>query len=175
VPDCKQTLVQNPGFDSATTGWKAEPGTTASWTSLDGADNPSSGAVAVVNSDTNPADAPYGPTTAGAFQCLTASAGSCYQVDVQTSIPTGQATVAAGFVLDEHTTADCSQATATSFVSPQTSTVGAWQTISGTTTRIPLGVGSMAVRLVTVKPVSQASAEALFDNILVRVTACAAP
>jgi hypothetical protein len=175
VADCRETLVQNPGLDSATTGWTAEPSTTASWTSQDGGKNASSGAVAVVNNDTNPADAPYGTTTAGAFQCLAVTPGSCYQVDAQTSIPSGQASVAAGFVLDEHTTGDCSQAPVTSFLSPQLSGTGGWQTIAGTTTRIPLGIGSVAVRLVAVKPVAQASAEALFDNVLVRPTTCASP
>jgi hypothetical protein len=173
VADCHQTLVQNPGFDSATTGWTAEAAGSGGWTSVDGGGSPGSGAIAVVNNDTNANDAPYGTTTVGAFQCLTVTIGSCYQVDVQTSIPSGQASVAAGFVIDEHTTGDCSQSPATSFVSPQASTVGAWQTISGTTTRIPLGIGSVAVRLVAVKPVAQATAEALFDNVLVRVTTCA--
>ncbi len=175
VPDCTQTLVQNPGFDSATTGWKAEPATTASWTSQDGNGKASSGAIAVVNSDTNPADAPYGATTGGAFQCLTVTPGSCYQVDAQVSIPSGQASVAAGFVIDEHTTGDCSQPPFTSFVSPQISSIGAWQTVSGTTTQVPLGVASAAVRLVAVKPMAQASAEALFDNVLIRVATCASP
>ena len=175
VPDCKETLLQNPGFDSATTGWTAEPRSSASWASQDAAGNPSSGALAVVNSDTNTADAPYGTTTAGATQCIGVTSGDCYQVDAQTSIPAGQASVATGFVLDEHPTGDCSQPPVTSFVSPQISNTGGWQTIAGTTTRIPLGVGSVAVRLVAVKPVAQASAEALFDNVLVRLTACASP
>ncbi len=173
VPDCQETLVQNPGFDSAPTGWKSEPGSSASWTSQDGRGNSSSGAIAVVNSDTNPVDAPYGTTTAGAFQCLAVTPGACYQVDAQASIPSGQASVAAGFVLDEHATSDCSQPPVTSFVSPQISNAGAWQTISGTTTRVPLGVGSVAVRLVAVKPLAQPSAQALFDNVLVRATTCA--
>ena len=172
IPDCHQTLVSNPGFDSDTSGWTAETGATASWTSEDGTGNPSSGAIAVIDGDSNPTDAPYGSTIVGASQCIRVTAGSCYQIDVQTLIPTAQTNVSAGFVLDEHTTSDCSQATATSFISPQVSTAGAWQKVSGTTTQIPLGVASVAVRLVAAKPVAQASAEALFDNILVRVTAC---
>ncbi len=175
VPDCSETLVHNSSFDGATTGWTAEPGSSASWTSQDGGGNPSSGSVAVVNSDTNAADAPYGTTTAGAFQCLTVTPGACYQVDAQISIPSGQASVAAGFVLDQHSTSDCSQPPVSSFLSPQISSTGAWQTISGTTTRILLGVGSLALRLVAVKPLGQSSAEALFDNVLVRPTACASP
>jgi hypothetical protein len=175
VPDCTETLVQNSRFDSATTGWTAEPGSSASWTSQDAGGNPSSGAIAVVNGDTNAADAPYGTTSAGAFQCLTVTPGACYQVDAQISIPSGQASVAAGFVLDQHTTGDCSQPPVTTFISPQISSTGAWRTIAGTTTRILLGVGSVAVRLVAVKPLGQSSAEALFDNVLVRPTACASP
>ena len=175
VPDCRQTLVQNPGFDSATTGWSPETKSTAGWTSSDGTANPASGAIAVTNVDTNVNDAPYGTTTTGAFQCITVAVGSCYQIDVQTFLPPGQGSGAAGFVLDEHTTADCSQAPATSFISPQVATPGSWQTISGTTTQIPLGVGSVAVRLVAVKPVAQPSEEALFDNVLVRLGSCAPP
>jgi hypothetical protein len=173
VPDCRQTLVQNPGFDSTTAAWSPEAKSTAGWTSSDGTGNSASGAIAVTNVDTNLNDAPYGTTISGAFQCLTVAVGSCYQIDVQAFLPPGQGSGAAGFVLDEHITADCSQAPATSFISPQVVTPGSWQTISGTTTQIPLGVGSVAVRLVAVKPVAQPSQEALFDNVLVRLGSCA--
>jgi hypothetical protein len=173
VPDCKQTLAQNPGFDSATTGWTAEPATTGSWTSRDGSGNAGSGAIDVVNKDTDPAHAPFGTTAAGAYQCLPVTMGACYHVAAQTWIPSGQASLAAGFVLDEHTTADCSQAAAASYTSSQVSSVGAWKTVSGTTTQVPLGVASLALRLVAFKPVAQATAEALFDNVLIRAVPCA--
>ncbi|HXJ23883.1 MAG TPA: hypothetical protein VMT03_27060 [Polyangia bacterium] len=166
------SLVHNPGFDGATTGWTADPGATASWTSQDAAGNAASGALAVINHDTSAADAPYGTTAAGASQCIPVVTGTCYQAVVQASIPAGQGSVSAGFVLDEHTTVDCTQSTATSFVSPQASATGSWLTISGTTTQIPLGVSSVAVRLVAVKAVAAASAQVLFDNALVREVPC---
>ncbi|MES1206549.1 MAG: hypothetical protein ABUS79_11495 [Pseudomonadota bacterium] len=172
VPDCRETLVQNAGFDSAAIGWTAEPATTRAWTSLDGTGNSASGAVSIVNSDTNPADAPYGNVAAGAFQCIPVTVGACYQVDVQASISAAQNSVSAGFVLEEHVTSDCSQPVATSYISSQASGSEGWQTISGTTTQVPIGIASMAVRLVVVEPLAQGSGEALFDNVLVRATPC---
>jgi hypothetical protein len=175
VPDCQQTLVKNPGFDDATTSWTAERGSTASWTANDGNASSKSGAIAVTNTDTNVNDAPYGTTTTGAFQCVTVYPGSCYQVDVQAYLASSSGPGAAGFVLDYYTSATCADATpATVFISPQVTATDSWETISGTTTQIPLGVAAVAVRLVAVKAVAQASEQALFDNVLLRIAACAA-
>jgi hypothetical protein len=175
VTDCQQTLVKNPGFDDATTSWTAEPGSTVSWTSTDGDANSKSGAIAVTNTDTNVNDAPYGTTTTGAFQCVTVDPGSCYQVDVQAYLPSSSGSGAAGFILDYYTSATCADAIpATVFISPQVTATDSWETVSGKTTQIPLGVAAVAVRLVAVKAVAQASEEALFDNVLLRVAACAA-
>jgi hypothetical protein len=175
VPDCQQTLVKNPGFDDATTSWTAEPGSTTSWASTDGNGNPQSGAISVSNTDTDVDDAPYGTTTTGAFQCVTVDPGSCYQVDVQAYLPSSSGPGAAGFILDYYTSATCGGATpATAFVSPQVTATDSWETVSGRTTQIPLGVAAVAVRLVAVKAVEQVSAEALFDNVLLRVAACVA-
>jgi hypothetical protein len=85
-------------------------------------------------------------------------------------LPSGQGTGWAGFILDDYMSADCNGArVATAFVSPQLTTTDAWQTLSGTTTQIPLGVASLAVRLVAVKASGEAALSALFDNVLVRV------
>ncbi len=169
VPDCRQTLMSNPGFDQGTTGWAASPVGSASFKSIDGNANPMSGSIAVDNTDTDPKHAPTGWTTASASQCLAVSPGSVFAVSVQVSLPQGQTGGAAGFELDYYASPDCTGATATiPFLSPQVSAAGAWQVVTAATTQVPVGVSSIAVRLVAEKPVGQTSLEALFDNVLVR-------
>jgi hypothetical protein len=170
VPDCQETLVSNSTFDDATTGWTPAPGSAASFTSVDGSGSPASGAIAVTNLDTTPADATNGWTATGAFQCIPITAGLPYAVDVQVFIPANQGSGWAGFQIDYYLAPGCAGATATyPFVSPQVTSTGAWQVISTTTPQLPLGVTSVAVRLVVGKPVAQASQEAFFDSVLVRV------
>jgi hypothetical protein len=174
IPDCEQTLLANPSFDSSTSGWTAGPGSGASWTSLDGVGNPASGALVVTNRDTNPRDATNGAISAGAFQCIPVTTGVDYTVSVQVYLPAGQGAGWAGFVLDDYFSPDCSGSPVTlPFLSAQVTAgvVGQvrWQAVSGTTTQTPLGVRSRAVRLVVVKPTAQISLEARFDNVLVRV------
>jgi hypothetical protein len=128
-----------------------------------------SGSLVVKNVDTDSSHAPTGWITASASQCLAVSPGSVYAVSVQVSLPEGQSGGAAGFQLDYYASPDCSGATATiPFLSPQVTAAGVWQAVSGATTQVPVGVSSIAVRLVAEKPVGQASLEARFDNVLVR-------
>ncbi len=170
VPDCRETLLANASFDQATTGWTPSPGSTATFTSVDGTGDVASGAIAVTNVDTNPGDAVSGWVTTGAFQCVVVTPGLAYAVSLQAFIPTGQGGGSAGFQLDYYASPTCAGARATyPFISPQITATGAWQVISATTPQIPLGVQALAVRLVVGKPVTQASQEAFFDNGLMRV------
>jgi hypothetical protein len=170
IADCRETLVANPGFDDGVTSWTAAPGGTVSWTSLDGTSNPASGAIAVTNVDTNPSHVVNGWVTGGVSQCIPVSAGSQYEVAVQAELPSGQGSGWAGFILDYYLAAGCAGLPFPfPFLSPEVTTTGSWQTVSGTTTQIPLGVVSVAVRLVVAKPPAQTSLEGLFDNVLVRV------
>ena len=170
IADCRETLVANPGFDDATTNWTPATGGTASWTSVDGTSDPASGAIAVTNVDINPNDAVDGWVTTGASQCIPVNAGSKYEVALQAKLATGQGSGWAGFILDYFLAANCAGPPVSfPFLSSEVTTTGSWQTVSGTTTQIPLGVASVAVRLVVAKPPAQTSLEGLFDNVLVRV------
>lgn len=173
IPDCQETLVANPSFNSTTAGWTAETGSSLSWASTDGAGSSQSGAIAVTNTDTDASHAVNGWITVGASQCLSVVAGSSYEVDVQAFQPSGQGSGwagSAGFVIDYHQSSGCAGSPAgASYLSQQVTATGAWTTIRGQTTQIPLGVASVAVRLVAIKPAAQPSWEALFDNVLVRV------
>lgn len=170
VPDCQQTIVANPSFSSVIAPWAAEIGATASWTSRDANGSAISGALAVTNVDTNVTHASNGSVTAGAYQCISVAAGSSYEVAAHAFLPSGQGAGWAGFVLEEYFAAGCAGAPwPVPFVSPQVTATGSWQTVSATTTQIPLGIVSVGVRLVAGKPAAQASLEALFDDVLVRV------
>ena len=135
--------------------------------------NPGSGALAVVNGDTNPADAPYGTTTAGAFQCW----GhpwillSGRHADLDPLGPGERGGRLRARRAHERRLQPAARSRASSHRRSPRPAPG--RRSRGRRRAIPLGVGSVAVRLVAVKPVAQASAEALFDNVLVRVTTCA--
>jgi len=170
VPDCRETLLANASFDQATTGWTPSPGSTATFTSIDGTGDVASGAIDVTNFDTNPSDAVSGWVTTGPFQCVVVTPGLAYAVSFQAFIPTGQGGGSAGFQLDYYASATCAGPRATyPFISPLVTATGSWQVISATTPQIPLGVQAVSVRLAVGKPASQASQEAFFDNGLMRV------
>jgi hypothetical protein len=124
----------------------------------------------VTNVDTNPNDAVNGWVTTGASQCIPVNAGAKYEVALQAKLAPGQGSGWAGFILDYYLAANCAGAPFPfPFLSPQVTTTASWQTISGITTQIPLGVFSVGVRLVVAKSSGQTSQEGLFDNVLVRV------
>jgi hypothetical protein len=169
VRDCIQTLAANAGFDRSAAEWTPELDTTATWTSPDGVGNPQSGSLEVDNVDVSSGDV-NGLVTAGAFQCIPVTAGSRYEVAVQAYLASGQGAGWAGFVVRFYFAGDCTgPTTGFDFLSGQGTTLDSWQTIAGTTMQVPLGITSIAVRLVAVKPIAQPSLSVSFDNILVRV------
>ena len=169
IADCLETLVANAGFDDGVTNWTAAPGSTVSWTSVDGTSNPASGAIAVTNVDTNPNEAVNGWVTTAVSQCIPVNAGATYEVALQAQLTPGQGSGWVGFILNSYLTANCAGSPLSfPFLSPEITATGAWQTISGTTTQVPLGVVSAALQLVVAKPPAQTSLEGLFDNVLVR-------
>jgi hypothetical protein len=132
------------------------------------------GPTIVRNTDTDPAHATDGRTIAAASRCLPVHAGEHYVVAVQVNVAQGQGAGWADFALDELTSADCTGAPATlPYLSPQAFAATGAQTVKGTTTQVPLGIASIAVRLRAVKPVAQPSFEAVFDHLLVHLLATA--
>ncbi len=170
VLDCQQTLAVNPGFAAGIVSWQPDAGGTLAWTVTDAGGNPASGAAIVTNLDTNPADAVVGFTTSGAFQCIPVTPGSRYQVAVQVLLPAGQGGGWGGFVLDYYSAPNCAGLPSTRpFLSTQSATAGSWQVVSGTTTQVPIGSVSIALRLVAGKPVAAPALAVWFDNVLVKV------
>lgn len=169
VRDCIQTLAANAGFDESAAEWTPEPDTTATRISADGVGNPQSGSLEIDNVDVSSGDV-NGLVTAGAFQCIPVTAGSRYEVAVQAYLGSGQGTGWAGFVVRFYFADDCTgPTTGFDFLSGQGTTLDSWQTVAGTTMQVPLGITSIAVRLVAVKPIAQPALRVSFDNVLVRV------
>lgn len=129
-------------------------------------------ATTVRNTDTDPAHAADGRTTAAASRCLPVHAGERYVVAVEVNVAQSQGAGWADFALDELTSADCAGTPATApYLSPQAFAASSTQTLAGTTTQVPLGIASIAVRLRAVKPVAQPAFEAVFDHLVVHLLA----
>jgi len=170
VLDCQQTLAANPGFTTGIASWLPDASGMLAWSASGAGGNPASGAAIVTNLDTNPADAQIGFTTSGAFQCIPVTPGSSYEVALQLLVPASQGSGWGGFVLDYYTAPGCAGAPSTRpFLSSQVTTAGAWQLVSGTTTQVPVGSVSIALRLVAGKPIATPAFAVWFDNVLVKV------
>jgi len=134
---------------------------------MDALGNSHSGSLEVDNLGTT-ANAPGGWSSLGAWQCVPVSAGSKVVTAVQAYLPSGQADGWAGFVLQFFYASDCTGPdSGRDFVSGQDLTAGGWQTLLGTMPEVPIGITSMAVRLLATKAPSQPELRAEFDNILV--------
>jgi len=96
--------------------------------------------------------------------------GLSYQAGAQVYLTAGQGGGAAGFGIDYYFSQDCAGLPwSQPFVSSRITTTGTWQSLVATTTQIPIGILSIAMRLVAVKPVAQPSLQVLFDNVLLVV------
>jgi len=108
---------------------------------------------------------------AGSMQCLTARADATYVLYAEVSIPLDQdPTTLAGVALQSYATPDCSGAQS-AFVSPSliaaSGASASWQVVQ-LALPIPAGSASISVRLVVVKSFAKVTAEALFDNVLLK-------
>jgi hypothetical protein len=82
-------------------------------------------------------------------------------------MPSGQGSGWAEFDLHFYSTMDCSGPdVGRDFVSPQGLSTDTWMTLTGST-QIPLGVKSVALRLLAVKPASGTPLKVDFDNALI--------
>ena len=173
VPDGCDTLVENPGFEHDSAGWKAEDSTVAmSWNKDDAAKNAHSGSLSVVNTLYGVAD---GIASRGAAQCLPALAGQGYGFALDVFIPKGQGEgldggsyrASAGLSVIFYTSKHCDQFTLGSATSELLQDEGEWAHREGHALA-PKGAESMAVRLTTLKNFQEYSFEARFDNVLMR-------
>lgn len=171
-PEC-QSMVQNPGFAVDTDGWKTEMGPlTAKWISQDANDDADSGSLALSNAFYGEAD---GPVALGVFQCLPATAGQTYAIAGDVFVPEGQGegydggtyTAGAGFSVIFKDDSDCQGHTLSNITSDVVTETEVWmhREASGVA---PRGVGSMNVRLITLKNFREYKFEAWFDNVLMK-------
>jgi hypothetical protein len=163
VPDCTQSLVSNPGFDTGISGWQAEGGVETSWDRAgDQNGNTASGALVVKNEIVTTGN---GSIVAGASQCVQVMAGAAYDFAAQVAIPTGQGSGSTAASFFYYGSTDCSGALAGTGLSSIVSSAGTCQPISASLTA-PAGAQSVAVRLAVIKPFALPSLQAEFDNIL---------
>ena len=176
APDSEcETLVKNPGFHFDSSEWQSEKSAVyLGWHPVDPSDSDSSGSMGVLNLLSG--ISPIGVVSEGARQCLPATQGKRYGTAVDVFIPSEQVygwdggfeDAKAGLSILFYRKDDCQGASI-----PQGSSVtlaqgaDSWKRSSGWTLA-PQETLSMAVRLVVIKPISQPSLSALFDNVLVR-------
>jgi hypothetical protein len=106
-------------------------------------------------------------TTAVAMvQCLPATAGTTFDLDVSVKVP--DPTTSRGYVeVVAYPSAACWGPVAGVYISPEASST-TWQHVMLSAPLKASGVQSISVQLVTVKPQGHDSAAALFDSVLVR-------
>lgn len=161
--DCSETLARNSRFDHDVNSWQSDYRVITTWSAEDANDQADSGAVSVTFST----DPETSPSMAGAWQCVPEISVGFYEVGANAFIPAGQGAGWAAINLFLFSGTSCTG----SLVSGQSlrleDTTGSWLTVSGEI-HVPPDAGSMAVRLVAVKPGNQTKFSVLFDNVLLR-------
>jgi len=151
--------LQNGTFNTNTAGWTASTGAMVAWSTNDVGSSAQSGSL-----DLTMTGDPTIGLQADATQCISASPGATYNLDVDIFIPTGSSSYAA---LWFYGSTDCSGSALSVVAStPSFATVTAWQEVYASASA-PSGAHSAAVHLQLEKSVGQSSAEALFDNVTV--------
>lgn len=164
VDDCQQTLVLNSRFDSAASDWDLEPSTTRAWDASNASGKAGSGSLQVSN--VQPVEQAAGATLAGSRQCIPVTPMTNYDFAANVMIASGQAAGQAGlnaWLFDDDA---CVGNLVTGSMPIAGGEAGKWTAIKGKLW-IPGGVHSMYVRLVAIKPFTQASLNVFIDDVLV--------
>jgi len=165
ISDCTQTLVMNGDFKQTSADWTPDPDAALVWTALNGVPGSGSGSLEVTNSGTTAMDA-SGFNREGAWQCVPVTASLTYLFAVQASVAGGQASGWGELDLSFYASRDCTGPdTGRDVQSQQALAASTWTTLTGTA-QIPLGIQSIAVRLLAVKSVTGAPFKVDFDNVL---------
>lgn len=164
VDDCEETLVKNSRFNSEAANWDPENNLEQHWDPTNATGGSGSGALLVSN---NNVIAGLGLNTARASrQCLYAWGGQQFDVAARVLVKSGQgkgeAAVNVVFYAGDNCTGDVVDGATVGAVSQ----VDTWQAVAGRIA-VPAASRSMYVRLLATKPYSQASLQALFDDVLV--------
>lgn len=164
LPDCSQTLVTNADFNQNVSGWAPDPGSKATWTSLDSQNAKSSGSLLVENDNEEDLD---GMTVEGVGQCIAVTPGTTYDFAASIVVPKGQdygsGQISAWFY---------DKPTCAGFVDQAYAVAGAdstaqWTAVSGSLIA-PMTAQSVMVRLVAQKPFREPKFQAQFDAVRVR-------
>jgi hypothetical protein len=154
------TALQNATFDSSTAHWNGEPNVQVTRSSNDADGGAQSGSLDVALTGADPTVI----SKSAVWQCVAVTASANYGVSAKVLIP-GTTSSEGGLDLWYYASADCSGGVTSTYSLPL-SAASSWTKISATATT-PAAVQSVAVRLVIVKPYTQTSAEALFDDVVV--------
>jgi hypothetical protein len=165
VDDCTETLVQNSRFDSDDSYWLVEPLATEIWDPRNARAGTGSGSLLISN--LAPVDPAPGAFMVGGHQCVQVNANASYALAVRVLIPGGQGAGEAGVNVQIFGADNCAGSFLEAETVATTADVDAWQVVQGELT-VSSAARSMWVRLVASKPFSQASLDALFDDVLVR-------
>jgi hypothetical protein len=157
VDDCTQTLVQNSRFDTATTGWDAEPPLTETWNANNASGKPGSGSLALNHTGT-------GGTMLGAHQCIPAIEYATYDVAARVMLSAGDGKAGVNVFLFEDSA--CQGNLVVGKTPFEGGVLGQWTEKRGTLW-IPAGVHSMYVRLFADKPSNQETLSVLIDDVLI--------
>jgi hypothetical protein len=163
VPDCDETIVENPTFDTDADAWQAEENVATAWENADAHDNDESGSLLVENQIEEDRD---GGSMLGVRQCFEASAGVFYRFAVEVKVPESAPATQGGFQLLAYDGVACA-GTVVKGVSSSLVRGSGWN-VTELTYPAPEGTQSIALRLVSVKPYRESPVEVLFDNVLVR-------
>jgi hypothetical protein len=165
VGDCTETLVMNPGFDTNTASWAAEPGVVISWDGAgDLAQKSGSGALAVL-SKTVSQTAP-GWFMAGAVQCMPVDPTQTYDFAAELSVGANNGGGSGLLGMFFYTSSDCSGSVMGTFMSSQVTATGMCESLTILSHTPPAGSASVALRLVSIKPFSEPPLTVEFDNVL---------
>ena len=164
VPDCAETLVSNPSFDSDVSHWVAEQNVAQSWSSSDATTSARSGSLRVENSLVGEV-----PTLAiaGTTQCIAVSGGLLIDAYVQLTLASGGASESAAALETRfYSSEDCTGDVEMSRGANAALSGSDWLAI-GLSAQSPPATRSVQVRLVAIKPFSEQPLAVLFDNVLV--------
>jgi len=154
------TALENATFDSSTVHWTGDPNVQVTRSSNDADGSAQSGSLDVALTGADPTVI----SKSAVWQCVAVTAGANYGVSAKILVP-GQTSSEGGVDLFYYASADCSGGVTSTYSLPL-SAASSWQKVSATATT-PADIQSVAVRLVIVKPYTQTSAEALFDDVVV--------
>ena len=168
VPDCTQSLLTNPDFDSNVSKWGAETGASLTWDPRDALGKSGSGA-ALLSTASGTVDT-AGSASVAASQCLSVTGGNIVAAYANAFVDADQSSDGLASVdVYFYDAAGCTGTATTNFSTPQPldATAGTWLTLKAALLTTA-ATHSAQVKLTIAKQYQAGSFHARFDNILVK-------